>query len=593
MFMTVLRREKYLLGLFVLIIYTTSLQGGVPPNVEVPVSSVSRRVMAFYYPWYGVPDGPGGAGRSVHWGHVDADAKDIRASTNYPIDGAYDSHDPNMIERHCRWARESNIDTFIVSWWGHNSFSDRAMDKILDICLRNELKACIYYETVPRPQTPRSAAVDIIKVLSGYGRHGAYLKVNGKPVVFVYGRALEQLGLKGWLEVIEIVNGQYDGGFAAIGDSFSYGSARVFDGVHTYNTAGSLRGVEPDEVRKWATGTYRSWVQMADRAGKISTITVIPGYDDTKIRKPGLAVGRYDGRLYRAQWEEAIKADPYWILVTSFNEWHEGSEIEPSLQYGRRYLDLTARYAKRFKAKARSAASTADSQQFSVEEKARLREKFKGIRVGVLPNADSIAFWWLLDLGVDTKALTWQDVAGGELAVRNYPVLLYGAGEHYCRSVSKAGDVDDALTGYLGTGGFLLVLPSKPWPFYYDQDGQVVNPSSRFGLNLRMGWERPPRGLRYYFVQPRDYLPHVSKKLAFPISGDLRWRPFFAGDGIKPTSLLQLRDGDGEYLGDAVAYAELDGGGRVFYVWFGLLDGSYAEALLYDVFDFIAARFSR
>jgi len=79
---------------------------------------------------------------------------------------------------------------------------------------------------------------------------------------------------------------------------------------------------------------------------------VIPGYDDTKIRKPGLAVQRYDAELYRVQWEEAIKADPNWILITSFNEWHEGSEIEPSLEYKQRYLELTGKYAKRFKASA-------------------------------------------------------------------------------------------------------------------------------------------------------------------------------------------------------------------------------------------------
>jgi len=92
-------------------------------------------------------------------------------------------------------------------------------------------------------------------------------------------------------------------------------------------------------------------VKLADQADKISALTVIPGYDDTKIRKPGLAVDRYDTELYRIQWEQAIKADPDWILITSFNEWHEGSEIEPSLEYQQQYLDLTAEYAKSFKAK--------------------------------------------------------------------------------------------------------------------------------------------------------------------------------------------------------------------------------------------------
>jgi len=281
------------------------------------------------------------------------------------------------------------------------------------------------------------------------------------------------------------------------------------------------------------------------------------------------------------------------LLITSFNEWHEGSEIEPSLQYGRQYLDLTAEYAKNFKAKKRGGGGRTASGGLSIEEKARLREKFEGLQIGVLPDGDSMAFWWLLDMGVGTEVLTWQDVVSGDLTAQKYPVLLYCGGEHYRRSVRKAGDVDDALVGYLRGGGCLLVLPALPWPFYYNENGQAVNGSSQFGLMLRIGWERPPRGSRLHFIQPKRYLTHISEQFPFPTSGDLRWRPFFAGEGAKHTSLLQLRGGDEDYLGDAVAYVELNGGGRILYVWFGLLDGPYAEALLYDVFDFTAARLSR
>lgn len=366
--------NKCLLSLlFVVLVFAAVCQAG-----QKSISAERRRVMAFYYPWYGVPDGPGGADKTVHWGRIDAEKKDIEASTHYPELGAYDSHDPKVIDRHCRWAKEAGIDTFIVSWWGHNDYTDRAMEKILDGCQRHGLTACIYYETVPQPQTPQSAADDIIRVLKKYGGHPAHLKVGGRPVVFIYGRTLQELGLTDWLKAIEIINKGYEKGVTAIGDQFSIESARIFDGVHTYNTAGDLRGMGPAEVRKWASETYQSWVQLADQASKISAITVIPGYDDTKIRTPGLAVERYDGELYRVQWDEAIKADPHWVLVTSFNEWHEGSEIEPSLQYKAKYIDITAEYSRRFKAKERGIHSPAVGGTFSDEEKARLCGKLQG-----------------------------------------------------------------------------------------------------------------------------------------------------------------------------------------------------------------------
>jgi len=92
------------------------MRGGTPAQRPLPTE---RRVMAFYYPWYGIPEGPGGAGKVVHWGKIDAANHDIAASTHYPALGAYDSHDPKVIEQHCQWAKAAHVDTLIVSWWGH------------------------------------------------------------------------------------------------------------------------------------------------------------------------------------------------------------------------------------------------------------------------------------------------------------------------------------------------------------------------------------------------------------------------------------------------------------------------------------------
>lgn len=587
-------KQLWLLTVMVVCLLMASLCAAAADS-PAQVNSTERRVMAFYYPWYGTADGPGGAGKTVHWDRIDADGKDIQASTDYPQLGAYDSHDPKVMDRHCQWAKDAGIDTLIVSWWGHNHYTDRAMEPILDACQRRGVSACIYYETVPKPQTPESAARDIVKVLNRYGSHPAYLKLNGRPVVFVYGRAVQELGLLDWRSALEQINAQYKPGVAAIGDQFSYGAARVFDGLHTYNTAGQLRGLDPAAARQWGAEAYASWVQLADGAGKLVAITVIPGYDDTKIRKPGLAVKRYDGQLYRAQWEEAIKANPHWVVITSFNEWHEGSEIEPSAQYGSLYLDLTRQYARSFKSKAarglgpsQSGGAGRQENGISAADKTRLCQKLAKSRIAVLPGASSMGFWWLLDIGTPVDVLSWEQVAGGDLTAKKYPVLLYCAGEQYRRSVEKTGDVDAALAGYLGSGGCLVVLPAGPWPFYYDESGRAVNRSSQFGLTLRMGWERPADGVQAHFIQPANRLPHMPRQFAFPTAGDPRWRPFIAGEGVAHTSLLEVHDAGGKHLGDAVASAELKSGGRVVYVCFNLLDGPYAEALLYDVFDYAA-----
>jgi len=101
-------------------------------------------------------------------------------------------------------------------------------------------------------------------------------------------------------------------------------------------------------IRAWAANYDENAVKLARQHGRISCATVIPGYDDTKVNKPGRVAYRQDGQVYSLLWQEAIRAKPDWVVITSWNEWHEGTEIEPSFQDHDKYLKLTAEYARRF-----------------------------------------------------------------------------------------------------------------------------------------------------------------------------------------------------------------------------------------------------
>ncbi len=74
-------------------------------------------------------------------------------------------------------------------------------------------------------------------------------------------------------------------------------------------------------------------------------LSVRPGYDDRKIRDPGLYTPREDGEYYRRSWETALASDPDVVLITSWNEWPEATNIEPSVEFGYEYLDLTLTYS--------------------------------------------------------------------------------------------------------------------------------------------------------------------------------------------------------------------------------------------------------
>ena len=58
-----------------------------------------------------------------------------------------------------------------------------------------------------------------------------------------------------------------------------------------------------------------------------------PGYIDTRIRpwNEKTTRSREDGKYYETMFMNAVNANPYFIGITSFNEWHEGTQIEPAI----------------------------------------------------------------------------------------------------------------------------------------------------------------------------------------------------------------------------------------------------------------------
>ena len=340
-------RLAFGLGAMILLVMPPySIEGGAKPDRR----PVPRRVLAFYYPWYGNPQV---SGRWVHWDGVDPKGKRIGCSTNYPAKGAYDSHDPKLIDRHIKEAEQNGIGGFICSWWGRRDFTDRAFVKILDRVGKKDFKVSLYWERVRGrgKQMIAAAAEDLVYILANYGDHPAFLKVDGKPVIFVYIRVMQQIPSGQWADVIGAVRKKHRKDFLLIADGYSDANAKAFGGIHTYNIAGKLRSKPEKQIRDTARALYGPAVALARRHGKIACVTVIPGYDDTKVRKPGLTVDRFDGQLYKTLWEQAVAAKPDWILITSWNEWHEGSEIEASLEHGDKYLRITRDHAGRFKSK--------------------------------------------------------------------------------------------------------------------------------------------------------------------------------------------------------------------------------------------------
>ena len=310
---------------------------------------IPRQVLAFYYGWWGNPQV---SGRWLHWKDVDPANKRIENTAHFPAFGAYDSHDPAIVDRQVTMARSAGITGLIASWWGQASFEGHGMPLLLEAAERHGLAVSAYYEKIAGEDAASrkaSAITDLNYLLREYAKHKAWLRADRRPVVFVFGRALHQLSPAEWQEVVAQVRDDNPGGVALVVHSFDAAFVSVFDGASTYNITGQTQNKTPPEIRAWAHAAYPKMV-AAVGPGKISTVTVIPGYDDRKLGRPEPrpVTDRWGGETYRVLWQEAVAAAPDYVLITSWNEWHEGSEIEPSVEYGSVMLNDTAGFARAF-----------------------------------------------------------------------------------------------------------------------------------------------------------------------------------------------------------------------------------------------------
>jgi glycoprotein endo-alpha-1,2-mannosidase len=342
------------------------VRAGRPPAFDAPGSrpASQRLVLAVHYPWYGTPAGP--TGRWRHWNHARLEMPEGRllgfhdprrltgpgrrdiGATNYPDAGPYDSRDPARIRAQLALVRDAGLDGFAVSWWGRESEEALGLAALFPLARQAGLVLAPYYETGELwRRGALGVADDLISLLDRHGSEPAWLRVGGIPVVFLY--ASHRLRPRMWDAVRARLQATRRRLYlVADAPSPEWLSTRPdwlsrFDALHVYTPIVFLaRGRVVGDV-------YQRYAALARWADRPFIPAVAPGFDDRQVRTPGTVVERAEGATYDETWRAARSVDPPWILVSSWNEWHEGSEIEPSAEHGRRYLDATRAWAERFR----------------------------------------------------------------------------------------------------------------------------------------------------------------------------------------------------------------------------------------------------
>ncbi len=320
-------------------LFNTNLPDDIPntvPGTEPtwpPISGPepSYLVGAFYYPWYQSLEFDG------YWNHWDQGNRrppmDI-GSDYYPLLGAYSSADPDVIAQHFAWLREAGVGVVVSSWWGRRGFTNRVVPVMLDIAENYGLKIAFHIE----PYGGRSAeslVEDIRYIYDHYGDHPAFFWTTAlskyspddrpKGLFYIWARVLPDMegstvDPEYWQTSMDTIHASERGAIVLTdqnGPEWVYGGH--FDGSYNYGV------LDSDQIGyKWALNIpVGSWYVPG----------INPGFSAVRIGQLASDVTpRRDGATYGDRWEKALNVGvaPAFVTITSFNEWHEGTQIEPA-----------------------------------------------------------------------------------------------------------------------------------------------------------------------------------------------------------------------------------------------------------------------
>jgi hypothetical protein len=206
------------------------------------------------------------------------DAK--KTTVHTPLLGMYTSEDPLIFDKHADWATGHGIDFFIIEWASPNDWTSKNLkDNILKnsyLLKSGQIKFCITYDLDVSSELGRLLKtndgkgnnwfnygfdmnnnynvrifLEDFSYISQFFEHPQYLKIDGKPLVFIYGA----MKLRNAESVISEVREKYNP--ILIGQLVAWYPQEeiqnriiplfpLFDGVYAYNMVG---GGTPEKVK--------------------------------------------------------------------------------------------------------------------------------------------------------------------------------------------------------------------------------------------------------------------------------------------------------------------------------------------------------
>ncbi|MFC1607871.1 T9SS type A sorting domain-containing protein, partial [Candidatus Latescibacterota bacterium] len=320
-------------------------------------------IMVHYMPWFQTPEVRGWWGG--HWtlGTCNPDlilpnGQRQIASHFYPLTGPYDTSDTHILEYQVLLMRLSGIDGVMPNWYGNEDYYDYGLinestNDLFEYAKKAHLKFLLSFTDAPIKEMVDNGDLSekdahnygqevMLYIQDNWFNDDTYLKISDKPV------------LLNWGPIFYHESTDWDTLFSALDTTplfFNWApqpNTVIVGGFAWPPMGNSTDGVLSEET----LNDYLTEFYYKSEAWDHFVAGAWPGFHDYYLEGGyGFTYGyldSQDGIIFESTLQSAINSNPDIIQLVTWNDYGEGTNIEPTVEYGYQYLEKIQNFRREY-----------------------------------------------------------------------------------------------------------------------------------------------------------------------------------------------------------------------------------------------------
>jgi len=313
------------------------------------------KIITHYMPWFQAPNVSGYWG--WHWtmnhfnpNTIDGDGHREIASHYYPLTGPYDSQDGDILEYQVLLMKLSGIDGVTVDWYGIEDFYDYAINNQSTQAFFNYIKlAELSFSICYEDQTIGHMVDGGHLIINDVYTHGqdvmlymqdnwftddTYLNLSGQPVLLTFGPQYYHSSTE-WDTLFSVLD--VEPAFFTLDNQLAPVAVGAFPWPPMWASVGGV-------LSETALNNYLSNFYQTAQSWDYLCASAFPAfYDIYQEAGLGFSYGYLDpqnGETFRNTLYTALENNPDIIQIVTWNDYGEGTIVEPTEEFGYQYLEM-------------------------------------------------------------------------------------------------------------------------------------------------------------------------------------------------------------------------------------------------------------